>query len=188
MKFKSRFQAALFISGAVSILVMAVCLFLRDIGFFYSLGVTALTTLTHVLIRYLGAVLASIMPKALKDPDCPVYRVGKREQKLYRRLGLKKLKRFVPTYDPDEFDFSARSPEELLYNSCHAGMTHAIAAILSFAPILYTLCFGSFWVFFITSLLAFCFDGFFVLVQRYNRPRYRRLAGRMSDPDKRIGG
>lgn len=184
MKFKSKIQAALFIAGAVSAAVMVFCWFLRDIGFFYSLGVTALTVLTHVLIRYLGAMLASAMPKALKNPEHPVYRVGKREQELYRRLGFKKMKKFAPTYNPDEFDFSVRSPKELLYNSCHAGMTHAIIVVLSFAPILYTLYFGSFWVFFITSLIAACFDGYFVLVQRYNRPRYRRLAARMSCLEK----
>lgn len=185
MKFKSKIQAALFISGLVSLVVMAVCCFLKDIGFFYSLGVTALTVFTHVMIRYAGAALASAMPGFIKNPDNPLYRVGKREQELYKKLKFKKLKGFAPTYNPEEFDISVRTPQELVCNSCHAGLTHAFIAVLSFAPILYAIPFGSPWVFVITSVAAACLDGYFVFVQRYNRPRYIRLAERAERSDKK---
>lgn len=184
MKFKSRLQAALLIAGAASLAVMAVCWFFKDIGFFYSLGITALTVFTHVVIRFAGAAIASSMPERIKSPDNPIYRVGWREQALYKKLGFKKLKSFVPTYDPREFDFSERTPRELVSNSCHAGLTHAIIAALSFLPIFYALPFGNVWIFVITSLAAACADGYFVLVQRYNRPRYQKLAERAERSDK----
>ncbi len=181
MKFRSKIQAALFIAGAASLAVMAICWFMRGIGFFYSLGVTALTVFTHVIIRYIGAILASAMPKSIKNPCCPIYRVGKREQELYKKLKFKRLKNSAPTYDPEEFDFSKRSPDELLYNSCHAGLTHAIIVLLSFAPILYSVPFKNPLIFVITSVTAACFDGYFVLIQRYNRPRYLKLAERSAN-------
>ena len=43
--------------------------------------------------------------------------------------------------------------------------------MLSFLPMAALVRFGAFWVFFITSLLAACYDGMFVIMQRHNRPR-----------------
>ena len=176
MRFKSRFQAIMAIGTAISLTVMTVCFFMRNIGFFYSLGITALTFFTHFMIRYLGAMIASVLPKKLKDPNRRWYQPKKWEKALYRKLGVKRLKDHVPTYDPDQFDFKKRTPAELLYASCHAEVTHELIVVMSFLPMLYTLKFGSFQIFLITSLLAACVDLFFVIVQRYNRPRFIRYA------------
>ena len=176
MHFKSKFQAFLALGTAISFAVMTVCFFLRSISFFYSLGVTALTFFTHFMIRYLGALLASLFPKKLKDPGRRWYQPKKWEKPLYRALGIKNMKGSVPTYDPDQFDFKKRTPYELLYASCHAELTHELIVVMSFLPMLYTLKFGTIKIFLITSLLAACFDMFFVIVQRYNRPRYIRYA------------
>lgn len=176
MRFKSKFQATLALGTAISFVVMTICFLLRDIGFFYSLGITALTFFTHFMIRYLGAVLAALLPKKLKDPSGRWYQPKKWEKGLYKKLGVKRFKGRVPTYDPEQFDFQNRTPAELLYANCHAEITHEIIVVMSFLPMLYTLKFGSFPIFLITSLLAACFDMFFAIVQRYNRPRYIRYA------------
>ena len=176
MHFKSKFQATLALGTVISFAVMTVCFFLRSIGFFYSLGVTALTFFTHFMIRYLGAVLAALLPKKLKDPSGWWYQPKKWEKGLYKKLGVKRLKGRVPTYNPEQFDFEKRTPAELLYANCHAEVTHELIVVMSFLPMLYTLKFGSFPIFLITSLLAACVDMFFVIVQRYNRPRYIRYA------------
>ena len=174
MRFKSKFQASLALGTVISLAVTAICFFLRDIGFFYSLGITALTFFTHFMIRYLGAVISALFPKKLKDPSLWWYQPKKWEKTLYKKLGVKRLKGRVPTYDPDQFDLKKRTPAELLYASCHAEITHEIIVVMSFLPMLYTLKFGSFPIFLITSLIAACVDLFFVIVQRYNRPRYIR--------------
>lgn len=174
--FKSKFQAAMALGSAISFAVMLICFFLNDIGFFYSLGVTALTFFTHFMIRYLSAIIASAFPKRLKDPGGWWYQPKKWEKPLYKKIGVKKLKGRIPTYDPEQFDIEKRTPFELLYASCHAELTHEIIVVLSSLPMLYTLKFGSFPTFLITSLFAACFDMIFVIVQRYNRPRYIRFA------------
>lgn len=45
----------------------------------------------------------------------------------------------------------------------------------TFAPVLATLIWGTFWVFFITSVLAAGVESMFVIMQRYNRPRVIRM-------------
>ena len=50
--------------------------------------------------------------------------------------------------------------------------------VLSFVPVAFSVWFGSLGVFLITSFAAFLFDSVFVILQRYNRPRLMRLAGR----------
>ena len=54
---------------------------------------------------------------------------------------------------------------------CQSELVHETNIILSFVPLAASLCFGSFWVFFITSLCSAVFDLLFVMMQRYNRPR-----------------
>ena len=47
--------------------------------------------------------------------------------------------------------------------------------VLSFIPIFAAIPFGALGVFITTSVLAACYDGMFVIMQRYNRPRIVRL-------------
>ena len=54
-------------------------------------------------------------------------------------------------------------------------MLHEVIIVLSFLPVAASVRLGAFWVFFITSLLAACYDGIFVVAQRYNRPRLVRI-------------
>lgn len=51
---------------------------------------------------------------------------------------------------------------------------------MSFLPLLAAIPFGSFWVFFLTSLGGALFDLSLAILQRYNRPRVLRLAGRQN--------
>ena len=65
--------------------------------------------------------------------------------------------------------------EEIVVNMCHAELVHELIVVLSFTSLLFVIPFGSFWVFFITAVLAALLDCVFVLLQRYNRPRMVRL-------------
>ena len=64
----------------------------------------------------------------------------------------------------------------MIHTTCVAEITHEIIILLSFAPLLVIPKFGAAPVFVITSLLAALFDGIFVIMQRYNRPRLLRLS------------
>lgn len=77
----------------------------------------------------------------------------------------------MPTFDPDTFDISKHTLEELVMASCQAEVVHTAICVLSFLPILGTVFFGSFLVFLLTSIFAFLIDLCFVIMQRFNRPR-----------------
>ena len=81
----------------------------------------------------------------------------------------------MATYDPSCFDNRIHSWDEIAQAMCQAEVVHEVNVVLSFVPILAAIPFGALWVFVITSVLAACYDGMFVVMQRYNRPRVIRL-------------
>ena len=82
------------------------------------------------------------------------------------------------TYDPDSFDPGIHTWEEIAQAICQAELVHETIIVLSFAPVLASCLFGELIVFVVTSGLAACFDAIFVIMQRYNRPRIRKLVER----------
>lgn len=103
------------------------------------------------------------------------FRERKHETSFYNSIRVKSWKRHLPTYKPDDFDIRKHSLEEIIQTTCQSEVVHEINMVLSFLPIILIIWFGSPAAFIITSLVAFFFDGIFVIVQRYNRPRLRRL-------------
>ena len=97
------------------------------------------------------------------------------EQKLYKKIQVKKWKRWFPTFNPQDFDLKSRSVAEIVQVTCQAEVVHEINMVLSFVPIVFSVWFGSLGVFLLTSFAAFLFDCIFVIIQRYNRPRLFRL-------------
>lgn len=106
------------------------------------------------------------------------FKERKFEAKLYKLLKVKKWKKHLPTYDTKAFSVAEHSVEEIVQATCQSEIVHEINMILSFVPVIFTVWFGSLLAFLITSVLAFCFDGIFVIMQRYNRPRLMKLLNR----------
>ena len=102
------------------------------------------------------------------------------EKKLYQTLKVKNWKKWLPTFNPEDFDLKNRSVEEIIQVSCQAEVVHEVIMPFSFVPILFSIWFGSLSVFIITSCAAFLFDSIFVIMQRFNRPRLMRLLRRIS--------
>ena len=97
------------------------------------------------------------------------------EQKLYKKIQVKKWKKWFPTFNPHDFDLKGRSVTEIVQVTCQAEVVHEVNMVLSFVPIVFSIWFGSLGVFLLTSCAAFFFDSIFVIMQRYNRPRLIRL-------------
>ena len=97
------------------------------------------------------------------------------ERKLYKTLRVKKWKKRLPTYNPQDFDLKNLSAAEIVQVTCQSEIVHEINMVLSFIPVVFSVWFGSLGVFVITSCAAFLFDCIFVIIQRYNRPRLIRL-------------
>lgn len=139
-----------------------------------SLAITAGTTGYHFVMRLLvGWLVARCVRKPL-DPDSFRFRQRNFERKLYRTLRVRRWKGQMPTYNPHEFSIEENTPEQIIQNSCKAELVHEWIVAASFLPLLFSILWGEFAVFFITSLLAACFDCCFIIMQRYNRPRLQQ--------------
>ena len=123
-------------------------------GVMLSLAITAGTISYHFVIRYVVA---------------GIFRTW--EEKLYKKLHVKKWKSKMPTYEPANFDLKIHTPEEIAGAMCQAELSHEVIVIFSFLPLLTVPAFGAFWVFLITSVLSAMMDLSFAIMQRYNRPR-----------------
>ncbi|MCH5185863.1 MAG: hypothetical protein J1F64_07040 [Oscillospiraceae bacterium] len=97
------------------------------------------------------------------------------ERNLYKRIQVKKWKKLLPTFNLQDFDLKNRSVPEIIQVTCRSEVVHEVNMLLSFVPVVFTVWFGSAGVFLLTSCAAFLFDGIFVIIQRYNRPRLIRL-------------
>ena len=97
------------------------------------------------------------------------------EPAFYQKLQVRKWKGKLPTYAPEQFSLKQHTTYRIIQNMCGAELVHEIIMVLSFLPLLAVHLFGTLPVFLITSLLAACYDGIFVMAQRYNRPRLVRI-------------
>lgn len=143
-----------------------------------SIAITFGTFSYHFLMRLaVGYVVNGIFHNRF-DYNKKWFLEKKFEKRLYKALRVKKWKNRMPTFAPEMLDLSAHTWEEIAGAMCQSEVIHSIIAVLSFAPVLAALIWGTFWVFFITSVLAACVDCMFVIMQRYNRPRVMRMIER----------
>lgn len=164
--------AGLLITGAVYYVTKHPVLF--------SLAVTFGTMFYHLGARLAVGGLVNAKYHDRMDHTRPWFAEKAFEKRLYKRLQVRKWKRWLPTYTPESFDLERRGAEEIVQATCQSEVVHEINMALSFVPVVFTVWFGSFWVFLITSCAAFLFDSIFVVMQRYNRPRLRRLMKRQT--------
>ena len=188
IKFKSQFQATMWITAIVSFICMVVSFVLHYFfhkGFLFILGVTALTIFYHFAIRlFFGEwLLMKLIPERI-NYDRKWFQLKKFEKKIYEFLNVKKWKGNMPTYSPDEFSTEKRTWEEIVVSTCRSEIVHECNVVLSFVPILFTIPFDSFLVFLLTSIGAAIFDLFFVIMQRYNRPRLLKIVRHMKKSEK----
>lgn len=160
----------LLISGAVY--------YFTENSVFFPFAITFGTMSYHFAVRLAVGGLVNAKYHNRMDHTKPWFAEKGFERKLYKLLRVRKWKRWLPTYTPENFDLERCGAEEIVQTTCQSEVVHEINMALSLVPIVFTVWFGSFWVFLITSCAAFLFDGIFVVMQRYNRPRLRRLMKR----------
>ena len=138
-------------------------------GWILSAAISAGTTCYHFAMRL---IVGAIIPHWVKNPmNRRWFQQKSFEPKLYESLKVKCWKDHMPTYDPSSFSLRKNTLEQIVDNCCVSEAVHETIILLSFLPLLFTLLWGAFPVFLITSLLAATFDSCFVIMQRYNRPR-----------------
>lgn len=142
------------------------------------LTITFGTTFYHFAIRLSVGLIYSIVMNNRADYTKSRYRVNLWEVKLYGLLRVKKWKSKIPTYNPNDFSTQKHSLREIVQVTCQSESVHETNIVLSFIPLIASRFFGSFYVFFITSLCSAISDLMFVIVQRYNRYRLMKIISR----------
>jgi len=159
------------------VLTLAFCLLygVSNNSVIFSLAITSGTIAYHFIARLLGGWSINLLMKNQADYTKKWYQVSATEMKLYQRLKVKQWKNKMPTYDKDTFDISKHSWDEIIQATCQSELVHEINVVISFVPIIASVWFGAFWVFFITSTLSAVFDLLFVFMQRFNRARIMKI-------------
>lgn len=152
------------------------------IGLLLTLAITAGTTAYHIWMRL---VIGGLFHRFFQHADVKKkwYQLHPWEQSLYQKLRIKKWKGQMPTWRPGDFDVRKHTPEEIVQTMCQSEVGHETIFLFSFFPLAATYWFGSFWVFFITSVVtAFFCDLPFIMMQRYNRARVIKMIDRKRLP------
>ncbi len=144
-------------------------------GLLLTLAITFGTAAYHFVMRLAVGGAINLLLRNRVNYRARWFRVSQWEQKLYKKLRVKKWKGKMATYDASLFDSRIHSLSEIAGAMCQAEIVHELIILFSFVPILAAIPFGALWVFVITSLLSACYDAMFVIMQRYNRPRVLRL-------------
>ena len=103
------------------------------------------------------------------------FRERKFEKKLYAFMNVRHWKKDSLTYDPAAFSLKERTLEQIANTMAKSETDHWINEGISLFAMLFALIWGKFWIFALTSAAAMIFDGRFIVIQRYNRPRVLRV-------------
>lgn len=144
---------------------------LNGVEFCIIVGITSMTVCYHFTIRLFIGNIVDVIMRNEADWRKPWFREHKFEEKLYKKLKVKKWKSRMPTADENIYALGKRPMERIIGATCQSEVIHELDIIASLAAILFAIPFGSVWVFVITSVLGAVFDLMFVIMQRYNRPR-----------------
>lgn len=171
------------ITGILGALFIGLLIFhlLFPAGWLLSLLITCGTFLYHFLMR-LG--IGYLIPNRFTGRE-KWFRPKNWEPRLYEKLNVQAWKRHMPTFDPESFDLSRHSLNDVIGTMCKSEVVHEVIIPFSFLPLLASILFGEFLVFLLTSLFAAFIDTLFVILQRYNRPRLMELRDRREARAKR---
>ena len=145
----------------------------RDI--LLTFAITFGTIAYHFIIRLIIGGIINLIMKNKDDYNRKWYHVGETEMRFYKKIGVKKWKSKMPTYNKDFFDTNKHTWNEIVGAMCQSELVHEVIVVFSFLPIIATIWFGAFWVFAITSVCAAIFDLMFVFMQRFNRSRILKM-------------
>lgn len=164
-----------FFSLIITMITSILFYFFND-DFCLTMAITFGTIFYHLGIRLLIGLLYNVGMKNRADYTKKWYQIHPWENKLYQFLRVKSWKNKMPTYNPSLFSNKNYTWDEIAQAMCQSELVHETNIIFSFLPVIAAKWFGSFSVFFITSVCGAVFDLLFVIMQRYNRARVVKIA------------
>lgn len=162
---------------AAAVLISAVCFGLyyggrTENGAVLWAGIVAFMIVYH----FWGRIAMGNVTKLFRiDRDHWWFKERSFEKKLYQLLRVKRWKGKALTYDPELFSLKNYSLDEIASSMTKAEVDHWVNEVISLVSILFSLVWGRFWIFLAAAVFAMLFDGQFIVIQRYNRPRLLRI-------------
>ena len=147
-------------------------------------GITAFTITYHFWGRIILGNVSKLFRKSINYKRW-WFKERKFEKKLYEVLKVKKWKGKALTYNPEQFDLKQNSLEQILNTMTKSEVDHWINEIISITTMFFGLIWGKTWIFVVTAIVAMIFDGQFIVIQRYNRPRVIKVLERKNRMDEK---
>lgn len=138
-------------------------------------GVTAFTIMYHLWMRI---IMGNVSKLFRVNYQHRWFQERFFEKRLYKALRVKKWKGNALTYNPELFSLKQHSLEEIANTMAKSEIDHWINELISLSTLLFAIPWGMFGIFLVTAVCAMLFDGQFIVIQRYNRPRAIRLLER----------
>lgn len=140
-------------------------------------GITAFTIMYHFWVRIIMGNVSKLFRKHINYKQ-RWFKERKFEKKIYKVLNVKNWKDKAFTYNPGDFSVKDRSLEDIANTMAKSEVDHWINEVISISTMFFGLIWGKTLIFVITALCAMVFDGQFIVIQRYNRPRIVKLLER----------
>lgn len=170
-----------------SVIALGVLLSVLCLGSYYGeytendiilwIGITAFTITYHFWGRIILGNVSKLFRKYINYKQW-WFKERKFEKKLYEILKVKKWKRKALTYNPEQFDLKQNSLEQIVNTMTKSEVDHWINEAISISTMFFGLIWGETWIFVLTAIAAMIFDGQFIVIQRYNRPRIIKILER----------
>ena len=126
-------QIALF---AVAITIGCVVLYIdTENGLYLTLAITFGTISYHFIMRLFVGCFIDLLLHNHVDHRKRWFQVSAAEQSMYKKIKVKMWKEKMATYDPDSFDCSIHTWDEIAQAMCQAELVHEVIVVLSFIPI-----------------------------------------------------
>ena len=135
-------------------------------------------TLYHFAMRLAVGTVVNLIMNNQANYKSVWFREKSFENKLYKRMRVRKWKKYLPTYSPETFDTSQKTVKEIVGATCQAEIVHEVIMVFSLLPIALIPFLGGAAAFIITSVLSMMIDCVFVILQRYNRPKLVKVMER----------
>ena len=90
-------------------------------------------------------------------------------------MKVKNWKGKVLTYNPELFSLKDYSMEDIARTTTKAETDHWTNELISLSTLVFGLLWGEMLIFALTAVLAMLFDGQFIIIQRFNRPRVLKV-------------
>lgn len=181
LKKMNKYKRFMYTAAVISMALMFAAFGIHRLNgarFCVTVGITSMTVCYHFTIRLFIGNIVDVIMRNEADWRKPWFREHKFEQKLYKKLKVKKWKDRMPTADEKIYDLGKRPMERIIGATCQSEVVHELDILASLAAIFFAIPFGDVWVFVITSVLGAVFDLMLVIMQRYNRPRLLRTMKR----------